>query len=153
MCSRHGERRARLQAGGVTAQWVAACGIDCETCCIRRILFDEEAVKTCIEWFRSLEWLREDERVETALDRGMYCRGCKAERSVHWSVDDGQVDCFILDCCVDKKELEFCSHCNEFPCNRLREWSEENDRYAAAFARLEAMRAQATEEGRIADHE
>ena len=127
----------------MTTQWIAACGLDCELCSIRRIPFDDEAAQRCIRWYREMGWLREDEGMQAVLDRGMYCRGCKGERSIHWSVDEGKVDCFILDCCVDGKGLEFCSQCNEFPCNRLREWSARNDGYAAAFTRLEMMNAQA----------
>jgi hypothetical protein len=87
-------------------------------------------------------WLKADEGKAEILERRMYCNGCKGDRSVHWSVnDDGTVSCWILECCVDRKGLEFCSQCGEFPCDRLTEWSKENDGYGAAFARLQSMRS------------
>ena len=75
------------------------------------------------------------------VERGMYCKGCTGDRSVHWSVnDDGSVSCGLLECAVDRKGLASCSECDEFPCDRLTAWSRENDRYAGAFARLRKMR-------------
>ena len=35
---------------------------------------------------------------------------------MHWSPD-----CWILECCVDKKKLEFCYECEDFPCDKLTE--------------------------------
>jgi len=123
-------------------EWIAACGLDCESCSIRRIAFDEEAAKECVGWYRSMGWLKETEGLDEALERGMTCHGCKGDRSVHWSVDgDGKVGCWILSCCVDQKGFEFCSDCAEFPCDRLVKWSKENRSYAEAFERLTAMAA------------
>ena len=123
-------------------EWIAACGLDCESCSIRRIPFDDAALEECIAWFREMGWLEAGEGKTEILERGMYCKGCKGDRDVHWSVnDDGAVSCWILDCCVDRKGHEFCSQCAEFPCDRLVEWSKENESYASAFVRLESMRS------------
>lgn len=120
--------------------WIAVCGLDCEACSIRRLPFDEAAAKTCVDWYRKMGWLEPTEDASSAVERGMYCNGCKADRTVHWSVDDdGTVSCWILACCVDQKRLEFCSDCGEFPCDRLVDWSKENDGYTEAFRRLAAM--------------
>jgi len=121
-------------------RWIAACGLDCESCSIRRFPFDEGAAAECVPWFREMGWLNASEGKAEALERGMTCRGCKGDRSVHWSVDDdGRVDCWILECCVDGKGLEFCSDCGDFPCEKLQAWSKENESYAKAFARLQSM--------------
>jgi hypothetical protein len=53
----------------------------------------------------------------------------------HWSAD-----CWILQCCVDKKGLEFCSDCDEFPCEKLVEWSKGCEGYGKALERLKEMR-------------
>lgn len=125
-------------------EWIAACGLDCESCPIRRIPFDEEAADGCAKWFRDMGWLEPEEGKEEILERGMYCKGCKGDRSVHWSVnDDGSVSCGILACCVDQRDQQFCSECGEFPCERLRAWSKENETAGAAFARLQGMWAKA----------
>ena len=121
-------------------EWIAACGLDCEACSIRRLPFDEAAAKTCVDWYREMGWLKPTEGRDEALERGMTCNGCKGDRAVHWSVDDdGTVSCWILSCCVDEKGLEFCSDCDEFPCDRLVDWSKENDGYVKAFERLTSM--------------
>jgi hypothetical protein len=116
--------------------WIAACGLDCEACEIRRVPFDDEAAKTVVAWFHKMAWLEADEGMSPILERGMYCKGCHADRELHWSPD-----CWILLCCVDDKGLSNCSECETFPCERLREWSTENDGYTQALQRLERLRA------------
>ena len=121
-------------------EWIAACGLNCEACAIRRIPSDGKAAEDCVQWFRDMGWLRPEEGKAEILERGMYCNGCKGDRSVHWSVnDDGTVSCGILECCVDQREQQFCSECGEFPCDRLKEWSKENKTYGEAFNRLKTM--------------
>jgi hypothetical protein len=121
-------------------RWIAACGLDCGSCEIRRLPFDEKAAQKTIGWYRQMGWLKEDEGVADALERKMYCSACKGDRSAHWSVnEDGTCTCWILACCVDQKGLEFCSNCNEFPCERLVDWSKTDHSYTAALHRLEGM--------------
>ncbi len=122
--------------------WIAACGLDCESCSIRRLPFDETAVDEVIGWYRQMGWLKPTEGRDEAVERGMTCNGCRGDRSVHWSVDaEGTVSCWILSCCVDVKGLDHCSDCADFPCDRLVDWSKGNDGYTKAFERLKAMRA------------
>jgi len=125
------------------SEWIAACGLDCESCEIRRIPFDDQAAEACAGWFRSMGWLKPEDGKAEMIERGMYCTGCKGDRAVHWSVnDDGSVSCGILACCVDQKRLQFCSACVDFPCEQLETWSKENEKYAEAFARLQAMHSE-----------
>jgi len=87
-------------------------------------------------------WLKPEEGKAEIIERGMYCKGCKGDRSVHWNInDDGSVSCGILECCVDQRGLQFCSECVDFPCGRLIEWSKENEKYGEALTRLKAMNA------------
>lgn len=126
-------------------EWIAACGLDCESCGIRRIPLDDKAAEGCVAWFRDMGWLKPEEGKAEIIERGMYCKGCKGDRAVHWSVnDDSSVSCSILECCVDQKDLLFCSECRDFPCDRLTTWSKENEKYGEAFDRLKAMRASAS---------
>jgi len=121
-------------------RWIAACGLDCEACTIRRLPFDEGAADEVVAWYRQTGWLLPTEGRDEAVARGMTCRGCRGDRAVHWSVDDdGTVSCWILACCVDTKGLDHCSDCAGFPCDRLVDWSKGNDGYAKAFERLESM--------------
>jgi len=123
-------------------EWIAACGLDCESCGIRRIPFDDKAAEGCVAWFHDMGWLKPEEGKAEIIERGMYCKGCKGDRSVHWNTnDDGSVSCGILECCVDQKGLQFCSECGDFPCDRLVGWSKENEKYGEAFDRLKTMHA------------
>ncbi len=113
---------------------IGACGVDCETCDIWKLPFDAEAAERMVAWYRQQGWLKEHEGVADALERKMYCRGCRGERSAHWSPE-----CWILKCCVDDKRLRFCSECESFPCERLVEWSKQNNKYTQALQRLHKM--------------
>ena len=116
-------------------EMLAACGLDCGSCGIRRMPFDPEAAKGVIGWFRSMGWLKEDEGVAEAVQRNMYCRGCHGDRETHWSAE-----CWILECAVDQHGVRHCHECPEFACERLETWSTQNDRYTAALARLRELR-------------
>ena len=113
---------------------IAACGLDCEACEIRRAPFDAYAARVLVSWFREMGWLQEDEGLVDALERGMTCQGCHADRSRHWSAD-----CWILACCVDDRGLAFCHECDEFPCQRLAEWATQNESYSQALSRLNLL--------------
>jgi hypothetical protein len=114
---------------------MAACGLDCGTCSIRRFPFDEKAASEAIPWYRKMGWLGEDEGVAEAVAKKLLCHGCHGDRAAHWSAD-----CWILLCCVDQKDLRNCSECETFPCDRLVEWSKTDDSYTKAFARLQSLR-------------
>lgn len=119
----------------VLGQMMAVCGLDCAGCDIRRLPTDAEAARRVLEWFHGRGWLKDNEGLPEALERRMYCQGCLGDRSVHWSAD-----CAILLCCVDGKGLTSCSACDEFVCQRLQDWSQQNAGYAEALERLKAMR-------------
>lgn len=114
-----------------TIEMMAVCGLDCGRCPIRRFPTDPDAAEGVIKWYRDMGWLEEDEGVAEAVERTMYCTGCHGDRTVHWSAD-----CWILQCCVDDRGLQFCYQCEEFPCERLEEWATQNEGYAEALQRL-----------------
>jgi hypothetical protein len=116
-------------------QMIAVCGLDCDSCDIRRVPTDPEAAQRVVAWFKEMGWLEEDEGVSEVIQRSMYCTGCRGDRSVHWSPD-----CWILKCCVDDKGLAFCYECDAFPCERLNDWAGESVRYTRALNRLKHMR-------------
>ena len=126
-------------------EMMAACGQACESCNLRRLAFDPEAAREVLPWFRERGWLQAEEGLAEALERGMYCRGCHGDRVVHWSAD-----CWILACAVDERGLHDCHECAAFPCQRLAEWAVQNDRYAAALARLKRL---ARRDGSVAGEE
>lgn len=115
-------------------EMMAACGLDCGTCSIRRYAFDDEAAAEVLPWFRAMGWLAEGEGRGEAIAMKMLCSGCRGDRSLHWSAD-----CWILLCCVDQRHLRNCSQCTTFPCDRLVEWAKTDDSYGKAFARLQSL--------------
>lgn len=118
-----------------TNQMIAVCGLDCGNCDLRKVPSDPEAAQRVVAWFREMGWLNESEGVSEVMERSMYCKGCREDRSVHWSPD-----CWILQCCVDEKGLAFCYECGDFPCERLSEWAKESAKYAQALDRLQRIR-------------
>jgi hypothetical protein len=115
---------------------IAACGIDCAGCDFRKVPTDAGAAGRIVAWFKKQGWLAQDEGVAEIIERSMYCKGCRGDRAVHWSPN-----CWILQCCVDGKGLEYCYQCEAFPCDRLEEWATQSPKYEAALGRLERMRA------------
>jgi len=107
---------------------IAACGIICDLCDIRLAPDNPEKAKEIADRFK--KELNKEIKIED-----IHCSWCKGDRKNHWSPD-----CWILQCCVDKKGLEFCYECDEFPCEKLIEWAKENEGYAKALKRLEEMR-------------
>lgn len=94
---------------------ISVCGLDCGSCDIRRMPTDPDAAQRIVTWFRDMGWLAKDEGVVEAIEREMYCLGCRGDRSVQWSPD-----CAIRHCCVDERHLEHCGQCAELlTCERL----------------------------------
>jgi hypothetical protein len=115
---------------------MGACGLNCETCELRLAPSNPHAAEVVIKWFKSEGWLAEDEGMPEVIQRKMYCTGCHGSHETHWSGD-----CWILNCCVDQHGLTNCSQCNDFPCNRLVEWSEQDASYQAALTNLQHLKA------------
>jgi hypothetical protein len=80
---------------------VAPCGIDCGICQLRLLKENDEL-------YRSL-------MARGIPKEGLPCPGCRAVAG-HCPVKPSVCDTWK---CVSENELEFCSACTEFPCNRL----------------------------------
>ena len=109
-------------------QMIAVCGLVCSECDIFRALNNPEIAQKIVDWFK-------EERDTEIKIEDIRCLGCKGDRTKHWSPD-----CWILNCCVDNKGLEFCYECEEFPCDGLNDWAHGSERYAEALERLERMK-------------
>jgi hypothetical protein len=116
-------------------EMMAVCGLDCGGCGIRKLPTDSDAAVGVIAWYRRMGWLEEGEGVAEAIERKMYCNGCHADRTVHWSAN-----CWILQCCVDDRGLQYCYECDSFACEKLEEWATQNESYAQALQRLKKMK-------------
>lgn len=109
-------------------QMIAVCGIDCNMCDIHEAPDNPKVAQEIVDWFKK-------ERNEDVKIEDLHCSGCKGDRTNHWSAD-----CWILQCCVDKKDLEFCYDCDEFPCEKLVDWSKGCEGYGVALERLKKMK-------------
>jgi len=107
---------------------IAVCGLVCEGCEIRRANSDKDTAQKIADWFKN-------ERGEEVKPEDIRCLGCRGDRSEHWSPD-----CWILKCCVDDKGLDYCHQCGDFPCVKLSEWAEGDERYGEAVDRLKGMK-------------
>ena len=107
---------------------LAACGLICDDqhCDIFQASSDPKIAQEIADWFKR-------ERGEDVKLEDIRCHGCKGDRGKHWSAD-----CWILRCCVDEKGLEFCYECEDFPCEKLEDWSKGDERYGKALERLRA---------------
>ncbi len=109
-------------------QMIAVCGLECGSCDILQATNDPKIAQRIVDWFKK-------ERNEEVKIEDVRCSGCKGDRKKHWSPD-----CWILQCCVDKKGLEFCHECEDFLCQKLEQWAETNKGYGEALNRLKEMR-------------
>jgi len=106
------------------SEMIAVCGLECHKCDILKATDDKKIAQETADWFK--RELNQDVKLEDVR-----CAGCREDRARHWSAD-----CWILQCCVDQKGLEYCHQCDEFPCGKLAEWSKTNKRYGEALDRL-----------------
>jgi hypothetical protein len=107
---------------------IAVCGLECHKCDILKATTDPQIARNIADWFKR-------EGNEDVKPDDVCCLGCKGDRDKHWAAD-----CWILQCCVDKKGHEFCWQCDEFPCDKLAEWSKQCERYGDALDRLKRMK-------------
>jgi len=117
-------------------QMIAPCGLDCNQCDIYRIRHDDEAAQRVIKWYKSRGWLGENDGVTQAIQKRMYCLGCRGDRNLHWTPN-----CHMLTCCLDDKKLQFCHQCADFPCEQLSKWAQDSVRHGEALERLKSMRS------------
>jgi hypothetical protein len=114
---------------------MAVCGLDCGTCAIRLVPTDPDAAQRVVAWFHKMEWLEKDEGVAEIIEREMYCQGCWEDRSLHWSPD-----CPLLICCVDERHLQHCAQCDEFICEKVEAFAnDEHERHREAVETLKRL--------------
>lgn len=116
---------------------MAVCGLDCGMCDIRLVPHDAEAAERVADWFRNMGWLEEEEGPAEIIARGMCCRGCLGDRSLHWSPD-----CPMLLCCVDERHLTHCGECAEFDCQKLVDFASQSVSHSRAVDHLRELAEQ-----------
>ncbi|MBC8233593.1 DUF3795 domain-containing protein [bacterium] len=109
---------------------IGYCGLDCiNQCTIIHAPYNEKIANDLAIHFRKMGH-------KDAEPNWFSCKGCRGDRNQHWSAS-----CWIMQCCADQKNLEYCSECNDFPCAPLQEWSTKDSRYSVALQRLKDMAA------------
>ncbi|MEJ2252401.1 MAG: DUF3795 domain-containing protein [Candidatus Lokiarchaeota archaeon] len=101
---------------------IAYCGINCGECDIYLAPSNLKISEDLVKKFKGM-W-------DNVKPEDFHCDTCKGNLSLCWTEK-----CEIRDCCTEKK-IEFCSQCNQFPCEVLKNWSKKSERYAEALERL-----------------
>jgi len=102
---------------------LGACGLDCRSCYQYLLPTDAAVQEKLLPWYREMGWLGEDEGLEAALSKRMYCQGC-GHREVWWSAD-----CRMALCCKWEKGYHNCSQCRQFICEKYAGHIEKDERY------------------------
>ena len=108
---------------------LAACGLDCGACPIRKAANDRGSAEELAE-----DW-RKTGHPEAEAD-WFKCQGCHGPEGLVWGKD-----CKIRECCAKDRRLKNCGQCVDFPCELIIEY--ENDGHAhhrAAIKRLREMK-------------
>ena len=115
---------------------MGVCGIDCyEKCHLYMTDVSEESAKIVLDWFKENKWCDDNVTLREFMEEGKRCYGCHGEKCLHWSPD-----CDMMKCCIDKKGLEYCHQCKEFPCETLSNHANKNERYKQGVERLKKLR-------------
>jgi len=110
---------------------IAACGLLCDECFIFKAHSDKNAAREMLDWMIETHSIDENTTLEEFMEDTPFCEGCHGNKKNHWSPD-----CWILQCCTNDKDLDNCSQCDYFACDRLIDWSKESEDYKKAFERL-----------------
>lgn len=108
-------------------QKIAVCGLDCGNCDIYNASNNPEIAHQLVKQFQGA-W--EDVKAED-----FHCNGCRSNKTQCWTPD-----CWIRECCVNNKNLEYCYECQEFPCIKLKKWANKSERYGNALNQLKKMK-------------
>jgi len=108
---------------------IAICGLNCGEYNIYLAPSNPVIAKKLVKRFDGM-W-------DDVKDTDFHCSTCRGKLADYWTEQ-----CWIRDCCVDNKKLEFCYECKEFPCIKLIIWTKKSERYANALQNLKDMKEQ-----------
>ncbi|MBT3376415.1 MAG: DUF3795 domain-containing protein [Lentisphaerae bacterium] len=113
---------------------LAACGIDCSACGIRKAALDPaEAEREAARWRKRGH--------KDAKPEWFQCEGCHGSDEKCWSGN-----CAIRACCIKTKKLPNCSECPGFPCKKTTAF--ENDGHAHHKKAIQKLRTMVAEKGK-----
>ncbi len=108
-------------------QIIGVCGVICSECKIYKAPNNPKIANELVDQFNGM-W-------ENVKPEDFHCGSCRGDESEIWSPD-----CWIRKCCVGEKNLYFCFECQEFPCQKLEDWSKEDKGYKEALERLKELK-------------
>ena len=112
---------------------LGACGLDCRSCDLYLLPTDTAVQDKLLPWFRSRGWLRDDEDLSVALQKGMYCKGC-GHHETWWSPN-----CTIAKCCIHENGYHNCSMCGKFLCKKLVNHQSQDEKYQEGITYLQRL--------------
>ena len=118
---------------------MAACGLDCNECSSYKVTMtqDLKAAEQMLPWFRSQGLIEENEGAEAVIKKAPFCTGCwNIANDCYWA---GCNNCKFRGCCVEKG-ISHCGECNEFPCERIKEFATQGENKKKAMEYLIALR-------------
>jgi hypothetical protein len=92
-------------------QMTAPCGLDCFNC-PAHLAIDDQGVRAHISKMFGIP-----------IDKAA-CRGCRIEGGTCLEILGQNVSCGVYTC-TDKKGIQFCCGCNDFPCDNLHPYADQ----------------------------
>jgi hypothetical protein len=101
---------------------MAACGIDCSECAEYKVTMEHDlkAAESLVDWFRSRGWIGKNEGAEAVVKKNPLCKGCWSD--YRWNGCGGT----DFRMCCERKEINHCGECGDFPCESYKGWGHEN---------------------------
>ena len=115
---------------------LAACGVNCIECGTYNKAHDLKAAKSMVEWYMAKGWTGKNEGAEAVQKNPPFCKGCWVEKPAAYY----SKDCHIRLCC-EKKGINHCGDCGEFPCEPYKEWVDNLDHHKKAMEYLLSLKA------------
>jgi hypothetical protein len=123
---------------------ISYCGLNCAMCSLYLIPDDKIAAERTLNWFKQEGWRPNEMTVEQFMrTNGRECEGCRGPIDKCWSKDDA---CHFRSC-AQKKQIDYCFDCLEFPCNKIETFKNDDaSHHDQAVKNLETMKEIGLEE-------
>lgn len=118
---------------------LAACGIDCGACGQYKVTMERDVkeAEALVAWFRSQQWIGENEGAEAVLLKAPLCKGCwDITEDCFWQCGCGKRDFRV---CCNEKQIRHCGECGEFPCEHYLTWAGWHESHGRAMAYLSSL--------------